>query len=194
MGSLFRALGASNHSSYPRESDDFYATSPQALRTFLAECGIKFNKDVWECACGKGHLSEVLKEKGYNVKSTDIVDRDYKDFGGIQDFLEYDGKFDGDVLTNPPYKYAKEFIQKALDIIPNGKYVVMLLRLAFLEGKTRKEFFKENPPRYVCVCSSRILIARNGDFEKFKNNTSITFAWFIWEKGYKGAPEIKWIG
>ena len=33
---------------------------------------------VWECACGGGHLSEVLKTRGYDVKSSDIIDRGYE--------------------------------------------------------------------------------------------------------------------
>ena len=59
--------------------------------------------------------------------------------------------WDGDILTNPPYKYAKEFIEHAMTIIPDGRKVFMFLKLQFLEGKARGELFKKYPPRYVYV-------------------------------------------
>lgn len=45
----------------------------------------KFSNKVWECACGEGHLSKVLKNRGYEVLSTDLIDRGYG-IGNI-DFL-----------------------------------------------------------------------------------------------------------
>ena len=33
----------------------------------------------------------------------------------------------------------------------------------------------------------------NGDFDKYMHMNAITYAWFIWEKGWKGDPVIKWI-
>ena len=59
---VFTQIGASSHSKEDRQEDDFYATEPKALEKFLDESGIKlFN--VWECACGEGHLAEVLKKR-----------------------------------------------------------------------------------------------------------------------------------
>ena len=58
------------------------------------------------------HLSERLIELGYEVRSTDLIDRGYGE-GGI-DFLQTTEMWDGDILTNPPYKYAKEFIEHAM--------------------------------------------------------------------------------
>ena len=66
--------------------------------------------------------------------------------------------WDGDILTNPPYKYAKEFIEHAMTIIPDGRKVFMFLKLQFLEGKARGELFKKYPPRYVYVSRSRCLL------------------------------------
>jgi hypothetical protein len=68
----------------------------------------------------------------------------------------------------------------------------MFLRLLFLEGKKRKQFFLENPPRRIYVFSSRIDCAKNGDFGKTKK--AVCFAWFVWQKGWKGETVVKWIG
>ena len=46
-----------------------------------------FSPYVWECACGEGHLSEVLKSHGYKVRSSDIINRGYPGTE-ILDFLK----------------------------------------------------------------------------------------------------------
>lgn len=64
--STFVMLGASNHSEKEREKNDFYATDPNSLKIFLKALerdGFKLHKNIWECACGMGHLSEVLKKQ-----------------------------------------------------------------------------------------------------------------------------------
>lgn len=73
---VYVTLGASNHSETEREVNDFYATDPLAIDQLLSKetpC-----HDIWECACGKGHLSKRLEEFGFNVKSTDLI---YRGFG-----------------------------------------------------------------------------------------------------------------
>ena len=44
------------------------------------------------------------------------------------------------------------------------------------------------------VSSSRLQCARNGDFGKYKNGVgmAVAYAWFIWEKGFKGEPIVRW--
>ena len=161
--SVFKTLGASNHTDNERQGEDFYATDPIAAELLCKE--VKFSK-IWEPACGMGHLSEVFKRNGYDVRSSDLIDRGY---GEVQDFLGMDvQEWDGDIITNPPYKYAVDFIYKALQIIPDGKKVAMFLKVQFLEGKERKELFTHFPPRVVLVSSSRILCAKNAEFDKMR--------------------------
>lgn len=73
-----------------------------------------------------------------------------------------------------------------------GRKVAMFLKLQFLEGKSRKEFFLKNPPKTVYVSSSRLICAMNGEFSKYPSS-AVAYAWFVWEKGFKGDPVIKWI-
>lgn len=172
-----------------REKDDYYATEPKATR-LLMELET-FSKSVWECACGEGHMSEVLKEHGYMVFSSDIVDRGYEDSVTI-DFLNADRKNHMDIITNPPYKLAKEFVEHALDISDNGVKVAMFLKLTFLESQSRRALFEKYPPKKVYVSSNRLLCAKSGDFEKHKNEKAIAYCWFVWEKGYTGDTVVKW--
>ena len=122
--STFVTLGASNHCDHDREMNDFYATDPRALEMFLtafAIDGLHLHENIWEPACGMGHLSKVLEDLGHNVLSTDLIDRGYGIVNSDTDFLNgkyyTHTKFDGDILTNPPYKYAKEFVETCYDFI-----------------------------------------------------------------------------
>ena len=137
------------------------------------------------------HISDILEEYGYKVYKTDIVERSRK-LDDVIDFLEYCKPWSGDIITNPPYKQARQFIQKALDIVSMGNKVAMFLKLTFLESKDRKQFFLENPPKTVYVSSSRLYCAKNGDFSK-PYSSAVAYAWYLWEKGYQGETIIKWI-
>ena len=192
--STFACLGASNHSKHDRAEHDYYATDPLAAQLLL-EVEPKLD-NIWECACGEGHLAKVFDKYGKLSKASDLVDRGY---GVQEDFLNnldinFNSNFvyDGDIVTNPPYKYAIEFVKQALKVIKNGRKVCMFLRIQFLESKERKQLFKEYPIKTVYVCSSRIDCAINGDF---KNNGggALCYAWFVWEKGYTGDTVVRWI-
>ena len=148
-----------------------------------------FNKDIWECACGEGHISKVLEAAGHKVLSTDIVDRGYGT-GGI-DFLNGVYEWDGDIITNPPYKYAKEFVEQAIKSVKDGAKVAMFLKLTFMESKSRKELFTKYPFKTLYVSSSRLQCAKNGKFDS--KGTAIAYGWYVWEKGYEGTPSIRWI-
>lgn len=187
--SVFQTLGASNHAIEERETYDYYATEPKATELLLKL--ENFDHEIWECACGQGHISDVLKKHGYNVKSTDIINRGYGE--GIQDFLSIDVQnWDGDIITNPPYKYALKFVYKALSIVPIGNKIALFMGIQFLEGKERRHFFKDFPPYKIYVSSSRLNCAKNGNFEKFGFNSARCYAWYIWKRGFKGDTVLKW--
>lgn len=176
-----------------REENDFYATHPSAVKLFLQrakETNLKLNNSVWECACGQGHISEVLKEYGYDVYSTDLINRGY---GTCCDFINNDyTEWQGDILTNPPYKLAEEFLQKGMNLLQDGNKLIMFLKVQFLESKGRKELFDKYPPKYVYVHSERQQCSKNADFEQYKC-TTLCFCWYVWEKGFNGEPTIRWI-
>jgi hypothetical protein len=185
--SIYKTLGASNHSEGDREINDFYATDPKAIDLLLEK--ERFATDIWECACGAGHLSMRLENLGHNVKSTDLIDRGFGESG--VDFLRQTEKWNGDIITNPPYKYALDFIKKSLELVNDGNKVSMFLKLQFLEGKERRKFYNEKPPKVVYVASGRLKCAINGNFDGL--SSAVAYAWFVWEKGYKGEPVIRWI-
>lgn len=173
-----------------RQPEDFYATDPAAVPPLLKLLGPEYesgNKFIWENACGKGHISQILELYGHEVVSTDLINRGYG-IGGI-DFLKptpFDAvNFDA-VITNPPFKYATQFVEKSLQIAP---LVCMLLRLAFVESERRDDFFKNYPPRYIAVFRRRVRTSKNALFPDGESSATC-HAWFIWERGYKGNPEL----
>lgn len=187
--SIFKTLGASNHTEKERQKQDYYATEPKAAELLLQV--ETFSPNIWECACGEKHLAKVFEAHGFNVRSSDIVDRCGNE---VYDFLSMDNTFyDGDIITNPPFRPALDFVYKALSIIPEGRKVAMFLKVQFLEGKTRKELYKTFPPKYVYVFSERINCAMNGDFDTYSSNGAVAYAWYIWEKGFKGETTLRWI-
>lgn len=96
--------------------------------------------------------------------------------------------FDGDIITNPPYKFAQEFVEHALELIKDGNKVCMFLKVQFMEGKGRRKLYQEKPPKTIWVSSSRIPCGKNGEFKE----SMVAYAWYVWEKGYKGPTTIKW--
>lgn len=196
--SIYKTLGASNHCSEEREENDFYATPPCATKALIKYCKENnidiFGRTILEPACGKGHIADVLLEEGLDIISFDIIDRGYKYQKDKIDFFIYDDDVNYNIITNPPYKFAKEFIEHSLDIVKPDSYVCMLLKITFLEGKGRYEMFKNNPPYKVLIFSNRVNCSKQGDFEKDSEyGGAVGYAWYIWKKGYTGKPEIDWI-
>ena len=185
----FTCLGASNHSEHDRAEHDYYATDPKAAELLLE---VETDLDnIWECACGEGHLAKVFEKYNKLGKASDLINRGFGD--EFCDFLKPNAYFwNGDIVTNPPYKYAKEFIEQAIKTVAWKRKICMFLKLTFLEGKSRKEFFKNYPPQIIYVCSGRIKCALNGDFEA-TGQSAACYAWFVWQKGWYGKPNIEWI-
>lgn len=186
--SYSKTLGASSHTEKEREPYDYYATEPKAVRLLLEL--EDFDGKIWECACGEGHLSEEMKRLGYDVYSSDIIDRDY---GEVIDFLNIENheETEFNIITNPPYRYADDFILKSLSIMKKGKKLALFLPIRYLEGKKRKSIYQNFPPKVIYVSSSRLKCAIGGKFEEM-TGSAVSYAWFIWEKGYIGETIIKW--
>lgn len=189
--SVYKALGASNHADDGRESNDFYATDPIAIDKLSAKFDIPHK--VWECACGSGCLSARLQELGHVVYSTDIIDRGYVGMNRLFNFLKTTKMpEDYSILTNPPYNKAMEFVLHGLSLVSDNNYVIMFLKLTFLEGiKRRKELFDRYPPKLLFVCSERVLCAKNAEFEiRKREGSAVAYGWFVWQKGFTGKTTI----
>jgi hypothetical protein len=172
-----------------RPYGDFYETPEEATIALLER--EKFEGNILEPACGRGAISQALKDYGYEVYSNDLVYRGYG-MGSNVDFLTTNYTAVNNIITNPPFKLAKEFVLKALE--STDKKVAMFLRLAFLESQSRKEMFQNTPLARVYVFSKRLTLYP-GDMPKEERggSGSIAFAWFLWDHEYNGEPVLRWI-
>ena len=179
------SIVGSSRNNGEREVDDFYPTPPHAVEELLKR--EEFSGSVWECACGEGDISKVFVEHGFDVISTDLINRGY---GTQEDFLTSDRIADN-IVTNPPYKLALNFVLKAKK---NGNNkIAMFLKTVWLESEARYEMFqdKEFPLKTVYQFSKRVTLYKGGI--KMKNSGMIAYAWYVWDRNYVGEPTIKWI-
>ena len=175
-----------------RQVDDFYPTHPSITQMLLDR--EELDGTIWEPACGRGDMSKVFIDNGHDVLSTDLIDRGYGE-GGV-DFLQDDqiSRF-GDVdniITNPPFKFALDFVLQAKKIV--RKKICILNATMFLDGIKRYEMWvdKEFPLKTMYQFSGRVVFRKNEVVDQSQSGL-IPWAWFVFEKGYVGEPTIKWI-
>lgn len=176
------------------ESDEFYPTDdPYATQVFIER--EKFTGSVWECACGDGQMAFVLEDAGLDVLSSDVNDHGY---GSCIDFLN--SKFRADnIVTNPPYALAEDFVEQALKLA--SKKVAMLLRLGFLEGGDRYEWlYSKTPPSRIYIFSSRLTFykrkaIRNHSIKpELRKGGTTAYMWAVWDVNDKsGKTELIWL-
>lgn len=180
-------LAASTLKPTDRERDDFYATPRSAIEQLLQveDLGLR----VWEPACGDGAISRVLLERGYEVESSDLIDRGYGK-GGF-DFLLEQRSWAPNIVTNPPFKLATEFVRHALRIT-DGK-IAMLLKIGFLEGPSREDIHAHLAR--IWVIRRRITFLKDGkEFSRSNGKGGIhTYAWFVWKFHHRGPVSLGWL-
>lgn len=174
-----------------RSELDFYTTDPHSVELLMeSEVGYLLKGPVWEPACGNGHISKELARHGYCVRSSDIVMRDYP--CETLNFLECTESFNGDIVTNPPFKHAEEFVREALELAYPGRIVAFFMKLTFLEGVHRRKLFDRFPPKYVYVSSKRLSCCPGGRVDGPKLR-AVAYAWFVWENGCRNETVVRWI-
>lgn len=93
------------------------------------------------------------------------------------------------IITNPPFVFAQEIIEKALRDVQGGGYVVMLLRLNFFGGFKRIDFWHRHMPVRCYVHSKRIGFTDDGKTD------SIEYMHCVWAKDEKpDATKLKVLG
>jgi len=143
-------------------SDDFQ-TPPKALDPLYPF--LKKGWIVWECASGKGNLAKALIDKGYSVRSTDILQG--------RDFLTWAPDQWDCVVTNPPFSLKQEFLERCYRL---GKPFALLLPLTTFETPARQALFREYGVQ-VIFFDKRI------NFETPSGNGGGSWfatAWFTW--------------
>ena len=175
----------------PAESLDFFPTPPWATRALCEQIEPLFGPplqklQVWEPACGQGHMARPLAEYFGTVIASDIHDYGH---GKQSDFFK--AKFYADwIITNPPFNVAKEFALRAESRATNG--VALLVRTSFLESVGRyQELFTRQKPNFIFQFSERVpmhkgRLVRTG-------STATAYCWLVWNKASPSFTEFRWI-
>jgi hypothetical protein len=180
--------------SEPHDSLDDFPTPPWATRAlceFLVSKGHALSlMSCREPAANRGHMVGPLRESFAAVEASDVHDygtsfivRDYL-FGPTADFNRTDW-----TITNPPFRLAEQFIDRALTLSAVG--VAVIVRTAFLEGIGRHErLFSKNPPSFVLQFTERVVMHKGRLAPEGSSATS--YAWLVWAKGAFGT-RLGWI-
>ena len=192
---IYKILGSSNHALQERADYDFYTTPTIAVSKLLEELkklNITLPKSIIEPSVGIGNIAKPLIENGHKLYCFDIVDRGFPNTN-VVDWLSVKTSPEEEIaiIANFPFKKIQEHTEHSLSLLNKGEYLISLAKIQFLETKSRKELFIKEPPKYVLVFSERIKCLANGEDDK--TSSAICFCWYIFEKGFKGLPQIDWI-
>jgi len=189
-GPLRGPLRKRDSSLWAREINDWYV-EPEwcSLRLFQEE---KFDGYVYDPACGRGTIIISAMKSGLCAAGSDLIDRGWDTTLTPHDFLESDHRRDN-IVCNPPFGIAEKFVERALDLARNK--VAMLLPANWVQGDKRSRWLAATPLRRVWFITPRPSMPPGhvlGAGGKPGNGTT-DYAWFVWLRGYDGAPEVRWL-
>ena len=173
-----------------KDSLDDFPTPPWATRalcSWLRDQGHEIEGLVCrEPAANRGHMVKPLSEYFYQVEGADAYD--YGAGFPVQDYLF--GALPSPVdwtITNPPFRLAEQFIERAL---ATSGGVAMIVRAAFLEGQGRYErLFSKTPPSHVLQFTERVVMHKGRLAPE--GSTATAYAWLVWT-GEPGT-QLGWI-
>jgi len=168
--------------------DGYYPTPPRGTRALLAR--ESFKGVLWECACGDGAISRILEAAGFEVISTDLVDRGYGRCG--HDFLADNASLADHVITNPPYGPARglsaQFVEHALTRIRPGGTVCMLLRTNWEAPQAHQRLMARCCRKYTF---SRRLKMHRGGYTGRKHSPQLDVSWYVFNNEHTGLTQTE---
>jgi hypothetical protein len=172
---------------YARVDSDWYVEPAWCVDKLIANVG--FVGTIHDPCCGGGNIIKRFNIHGFNATATDIVSRG---FGDIKDFFE-DETIRDNMVFNPPYKIAEQFILRALDRTKVNGVVAAIVNIKFLASQGRRDrLFKPHPPLEVLICSQRPSMPPGGGVVEAKGGTA-DYCWVVWRPGRQGPSIIRWL-
>lgn len=174
------------------EAPDDFPTPPWATRAFVEALRRPINGyRIWEPACGRGHMAKVLEEY---CPDGHVWATDKHDYGGtsIWDFLEAP-RWESDwIITNPPFRLASDFIERAFKMRPTIGFA-LLVRTVFQEGATRHDdIFTRYPPSEFIQYAERVSMVQGRLDATVSSATA--YQWAVWYMNdFSGETKTRWI-
>jgi hypothetical protein len=176
---------------WARESHEHYVEPPWCSERLFDE--ERFGA-IHDPCCGVGTIVRSAWSHGLSATGIDLV---YRGFPPekmlhrrqVADFFLCSQAFDC-VVCNPPFNIASQFAQHALKLAI--RKVAMIFPTARLNAA---HWLKDTPLRRVWLMSPRPsmppghVIAAGGK----PGGGKMDYCWLVWERGYKGIPELRWL-
>jgi hypothetical protein len=184
----------------PRNPHDFYPT-PYPLARQMIEQYAPYQVPpsfVLDMGAGSGVFGDAARAAYPSAYITGVDIRplsrprsyDYWLTGGYDFLLNDESEVFDLVIGNPPYRYAEAFVRRGLSLLTHGGTMVLLLRLAFLEGQERgRGLWCEHLPKEVAVLCQR------PSFTGDAGTDATAYAVFVWQKTVWQCvpPRLSWL-
>jgi hypothetical protein len=157
----------------------YYHPTPKHVTEALLKVE-KFPGKIWEPACGEGAISRVLEAHGLDVYSSD---EKYRGYGEVADFFDTAIECDH-VITNPVWLDTDEirwhfWVAHALYVAK--RKVALLMPMYFWDSALRRRFLRTSPLKALYLFEETVFSGRH------------VHAWWVWQRGWKKEPVIRWI-
>lgn len=169
-----------------READDFYPTPPEPIRALLKaeESRLRDFSTVWEPASGDGAMVRDIKEAGYEVHHSDLIDRGAG--SQIQSFYDFKAPLADAIVTNPPFQECNSgaWIKHAFEVL-GVEYMALLLPVNWMgSGKLRAALWEKHTPARIYLMRWRIDFTGQGA-------PPMLNAWYIWDTCWLGETALR---
>jgi hypothetical protein len=170
---------------WERDADDWYVEPEWCSRRLFEE--EQFEGTIWDPACGCGTIPEAARRAGHTIHASDIADRGYRD-AYLLDFLRSEARH-ASIVTNPPFNVAGQFVLHALG---RAEKVAIIFPVARLNAA---HWIKGTPLRRVWLLTPRPSMppGRVIAAGEKPGGGKMDFCWLVWERGYAGSAELRWL-
>jgi hypothetical protein len=178
---------------WDRDVDDYYVEEDWcSARLFEQE---HFQGSILDPACGSGRIVNNARLAGYQAFGTDLKIRSKFCMQAIDFMLPtpLPKSYFQNIVCNPPFRIAIEFLKLALERYQSK--MAIILPLSYLAGDQRTRWLENSELRRVLVFTPRPsmppgLLVEQG-FEAGGGKPD--YAFYVFEKGYCGNPELGWV-
>lgn len=178
-----------------RNPRDFYRTPAWCVDALLNVEGLL--ADVFDPACGDGAILAAIQAHGagHTVHAQELdhavalkASQRLRSPVAVGDSLDESACWpDADVVMNPPYRQAADFVRRALQEVPPRGKVCALMRLNFL-GSSRTRLDIVGPSSQL----ARVLVLpKRPSFTGDGRSDACEYAWMIWQAEHRGPAEVR---
>ena len=173
---------------HPRHAADLYETPALAVEMLLRHTVL--HGPVLEPSAGRGAIVRELRRHGLQVHAADLHDHQAEARLGIETGINFlsTTSMSGcrSVVMNPPFKDADAHVRHALQLLPDGGTLAVLLRMTWIAAKARADLLKHC---HTAIIAGRLKMLPPGAQDRGHGGTT-DFAWFIMSREIVSATRL----